>query len=87
MRAREPGRRRRARGTGGGRRVCESARAPLAACAFAWVYAPIRSYYSMILLGILLEIVWSYWNAPGAVPEDAPGTPTHGPTNGSQGLG
>jgi hypothetical protein len=35
MRAREPGRGRRARGAGGGRRVCGSARAPLAAWACA----------------------------------------------------
>jgi hypothetical protein len=41
----------------------------------------------MILLGILLESVRSYWDAPGAVPEDAPGAPTHGSTNGSQGPG
>jgi hypothetical protein len=52
-----------------------------------WVCAPIRLYVRMILLGILLESVWSYWEAPGAVPDDAPGTPTHESANGSQGPG
>jgi hypothetical protein len=26
----------------------------------------------VVLLGVLLENVWPYWEAPGAVPEDAP---------------